>query len=62
MPLFGPVGDDWPPRCQVNMQMSPRGAPIVLERVVLLSGGLLSLFTIFKTSAVLPIELNCCFF
>lgn len=27
MPLFGPVGDDWPPQCQVNMQMSLRGAP-----------------------------------
>lgn len=27
MPLFGPVGDDWPPQCQVNMQMSLQGAP-----------------------------------
>lgn len=27
MPLFGPVGDDWPPQCQVNMQMSLRAAP-----------------------------------
>lgn len=47
MPLFGPVGDDWPPRCQVNMQMSRRGAPIILESVVFAVRGIVVLIYYF---------------
>lgn len=52
MPLFRPVGDDWPPQCHVIKQISPRCAPTTFKGLFGFKGGYCCLYYFRSSSNV----------